>query len=72
MEVRIGFAVTADGIAHELKVSEAVGKAYDIMVADNVPADTAAQMAVDCECGGMDPIAFAEEFVRGRKAIRRV
>jgi hypothetical protein len=67
---RIGFAVDSRGLVHELLLSEAVSRAYDIMVADRVPIRTAADMAVAAERDGKDPVAFAEHFVRLRKTLR--
>ena len=69
-KTRIGFAVDSTGCAYELAFSEAVSRAYDIMTADQVPAQRAADMAVAAERGGKDPVAFAEHFVKLRESLR--
>lgn len=68
---RICFAVSAGGIAHEVILSASVSRAYDIMAADGVPAQRAADMAVAAERSGKDPVAFAEHFVKLRKSLRQ-
>lgn len=67
---RIGFVADSRGTVAELRLSDAVSAAYDIMVADRVPRGTAAAMAVAAERQGRDPVAFAEHFVRVRKSLR--
>lgn len=47
-----------------------VEEAYDIMVADRVPPQTAADMAVAAAKSGRDPVAWAEHFVKVRKSLR--
>lgn len=47
-----------------------VEEAYDIMVADNVPAQRAADMAVAAAKSGRDPVEWARHFVGVRKALR--
>lgn len=70
MSTRIGFAVDSRGTVYELAFSDAVSRAYDIMVAGRVPAQTAADMALAAERNGKDPVAFAEHFVRQRRSLR--
>lgn len=47
-----------------------VEEAYDIMVADDVPAQQAADMAVAAARIGRDPVAWARHFVRVRQEFR--
>lgn len=47
-----------------------VKEAYDLMVADGVPARTAGDMAIAAARSGKDPVAFAEHFVKLRKSLR--
>ena len=57
----------------EVQVAEAdpaVELAMDIMMADRVPADKAADLAVAAAKAGKDPIAFAEHFVKVRRRLR--
>ena len=68
--VRVCFVVSTSGIAAEVTLSEAVSRAYDIMTADGVAPQTAAEMAAAAERSGKDPVAFAEHFTRLRKAAR--
>jgi hypothetical protein len=65
-----GFIATGVGVIIPLDFSDAVSAAYDIMAADNVPADTCAKMALAAEESGRDPVAFAEHFVKVRKSFR--
>ena len=68
--VRLCFVVNAAGTAAEVTLSEPVSRAYDIMTADGVPPQTAADMAAAAERLGKDPVAAAEHFVRLRKSMR--
>lgn len=68
--MRLGFAVDTAGVAYELALSAAVSEAYDLMRADGVPAQRAADMAVGAERTGRDPVEFARRFVRLRKTVR--
>ena len=70
MTTRIGFAVDSSGTCCELAFSDAVSRAYDLMTADGVPAQRAADMAVACERDGQDPVAWAEHFIRLRQGLR--
>ena len=47
-----------------------VEEAYDLMVADRVPAETAADMAVAAARDGKDPVEFARHFVKVRQQFR--
>jgi hypothetical protein len=47
-----------------------VEEAYDLMVADGVPAQTAAGMAVAAARDGRDPVAWAAHFIELRAAVR--
>jgi hypothetical protein len=67
---RIGFVADSHGTVAEIILSDAVSRAYDIMTADRVPAETAAEMAAACERDGRDPVAFAEHFVKVRRSFR--
>lgn len=69
-ETRLMFAVDSAGTVHELILSGAVSRAYDIMTADRVPPQQAAEMAVGCERDGRDPVAWAEHFVQVRRSLR--
>jgi len=58
---------------HEIVVvtpEPGVEEAYDIMVADRVPPQTAADMAVAAAKNGRDPVAWAKHFVEVRQQIR--
>lgn len=70
MTTRIGFAVDTRGVVYELAFSDAVSRAYDIMTADRVPAQQAADMAVAAERSGRDPVAWARHFVSVRQGLR--
>lgn len=48
-----------------------VEDAYDIMVADRVPAQQAADMAVAAAKDGRDPVAWAKHFVELRQSLRK-
>jgi hypothetical protein len=47
-----------------------VEEAYDLMTADGVPAQQAADMAMAAHRGGKDPVAFARHFTGMRKRMR--
>lgn len=47
-----------------------VEEAYDLMVADRVPAQRAADLAMAAARSGRDPVAFARKFTRLRQGIR--
>jgi hypothetical protein len=53
-----------------VEAAPGVEEAYDIMVADNVPAQHAANMAVAAAKDGRDPAAWARHFVELRQAVR--
>ena len=63
--------IAGDGQVQCVQASAAVSRAYDLMAADGVPAQTAADMATAAERGGKDPEAFARHFVKLRQAARR-
>jgi hypothetical protein len=67
---RIGFAVDTRGTVYELAFSNAVSRAYDILVADQITPGHAADLAVGAERAGKDPVAFAEHFVKVRRSLR--
>jgi len=67
---RLGFVADSRGTVAEICLSGPVSEAYDIMVADRVPSETAAEMAVAAERDGRDPVAFAEHFVKVRREFR--
>lgn len=68
--MRLMFAVDTAGTVYELNLSDAVSRAYDIMTADGVPAQTAADMAVAAERDGRDPVAWAGHFTELRRSLR--
>ncbi len=47
-----------------------VEEAYDLMVADRVPAQQAADMAMAASRSGRDPVAWARHFIELRQAVR--
>ena len=47
-----------------------VEEAYDLMVADRVPSQQAADMAVAAAKDGRDPVAWARHFVKLRQSLR--
>lgn len=53
-----------------LEAPPGVEEAYDLMVADHVPAQEAAEMAVATARSGRDPVAWARHFVRVRQEFR--
>jgi hypothetical protein len=53
-----------------LEAPPGVEEAYDLMVADGVPARRAAGMAVAAFKSGRDPVAWARHFVSVRQAVR--
>lgn len=65
-----GFIVNTAGVTIALEFSDAVAEAYDIMAADNVPADRCAAFALEAEKSGRDPVEFARHFVHMRRAFR--
>lgn len=57
----------------ETQVAESppgVEEAYDLMTADLVPPQEAADMAMAAHRAGKDPVAFARHFVRLRETAR--
>ena len=66
----IGFAVNAKGTAVSLDFSDAVSEAFDIMHADGLSHEKAAELAVAAEKSGRDPVAFARHFVEVRQGLR--
>ena len=57
----------------ETRVAEAppgVEEAYDLMTADGVPPQEAADMATAAHRAGRDPVAFARHFTGLRKKMR--
>lgn len=62
--LRLCFVADTSGTVAEVLLSESVSRAYDIMTADGVPAQEAADMAAAAERGGKDPVAFAGHFVK--------
>lgn len=69
--MRIGFVADTCGTVAEILLSEQVSTAYDLMTADGVPPQRAADMAAAAERSGKDPVAFAEHFVKVRKGLKR-
>jgi hypothetical protein len=49
-----------------------VEEAYDLMVADRVPSQQAADMAVAAAKDGRDPVAWAKHFVELRQSLRQM
>lgn len=49
-----------------------VEEAYDLMVADRVPSQQAADMAVAAAKDGRDPVAWARHFVELRQSLRKM
>jgi hypothetical protein len=70
VQVRLCFTVSGSGTVTEIVASEPVSRAYDIMTADGVPPQKAADLAVAAERSGRDPVAFAEHFTRLRDSVR--
>jgi hypothetical protein len=57
----------------EIQCAEAppgVEEAYDLMVADRVPPQRAADMAMAAARDGKDPVDFARHFVKVRRQFR--
>ena len=57
----------------EIQCAEAppgVEEAYGLMVADRVPPQRAADMAMAASQSGKDPVAFAQHFVKVRQQLR--
>ena len=48
-----------------------VEEAYDLMTADGVPPEQAADMAMAAHQAGKDPVAFARHFTGLRQGMRR-
>jgi hypothetical protein len=53
-----------------LEAPPGVEEAYDLMVADRVPAQRAADMAMAAHRSGRDPVTWARHFVDLRQAVR--
>lgn len=53
-----------------VEAAPGVEDAYDIMVADNVPAKTAADLAVAAAKSGRDPVEWARHFVKVRQTLK--
>ena len=70
--MRIGFAVDSRGIAYPLEMSAQVSQAYDILVADGMTPDRAAELAVGSERASTwrTPQDMARHIVALRKAAR--
>lgn len=66
--LRLCFTANSAGVIQEVQLSEPVSRAYDIMIANGVPPQTAADLAAAAERGGKDPVAFAEHFVKLRRS----
>jgi hypothetical protein len=64
------FVAWPDGTVLCAEAAPGVEEAMDIMTADRMPADAAAQMAVGAAKLGKDPVAFAHHLVELRKAVR--
>lgn len=62
--------IAGHGYVQCVQASAAVSRAYDLMVADKVPAQTAADMATAAERDGRDPVADARHFIKLRHAAR--
>jgi len=54
-----------------VEAAPGVEEAYDLMVADRVPAQTAADMATAAARDGRDPVAWAEHFIKLRQSLRK-
>jgi hypothetical protein len=52
------------------ETSPGVEEAYDLMTADGVPPQQAADMAMAAHQAGKDPVAFARHFTGMRKWMR--
>lgn len=68
--MRLMFAVDMAGTVYELNLSDAVSRAYDILAADGVPPQQAADMAVAAERSGRDPVRWAGHFTELRRSLR--
>lgn len=67
-----GFRIFIAG-PQETQVVEAppgVEEAYDLMTADRVPPQEAADMTMAAHRAGKDPVAFARHFIGLRKRMR--
>ena len=69
MSFRIFVASPAD--IRCVEAAPGIEDAYDLMIADNVPAQEAADMAVAAAADGRDPVAWAQHFVKLRQAMRK-
>ena len=68
--LRLCFVANSAGTVAEVLLNAPVGEAYDIMVADGVPPQGAADMAAAAERAGKDPVAWARHFVKLRGSLR--
>lgn len=66
------FVAWPDGDIQFAEAPDGVEDAVDIMMADRVPEETAAKMAMACAKDGRDPVAWAEHFVKLRKYYRTI
>ena len=62
--------IAGGGQVQCVQASNAVSEAFDLMAADGVPAQTAADMAMAAERAGKDPVAFARHFIKLRHAAQ--
>jgi len=53
-----------------LEAPPGVEEAYDLMAADGVPPQQAADMAMAASRRGKDPVAFARHFIHLRRSVR--
>ncbi len=69
-----GFRIFVAGAEDVVVLTPAPGveEAYDLMVADRVPAQQAADMAVAAAKSGRDPVAWAKHFVEMRQLLRKM
>lgn len=68
--MRLMFAVSTAGVCVSCDLSAAVSRAYDILAADGVEPDRAAELAVAAERAGRDPVRVATHLVGVRQALR--
>ncbi|HXJ27483.1 MAG TPA: hypothetical protein VNH17_17350 [Streptosporangiaceae bacterium] len=64
------FFMARNGEIEVVDIPDSVSAAMDIMTADRVPADRAAELCWAAHRSGRDPEAFARHFVELRRAIR--
>lgn len=62
--------VAGAGQVQVIQASQAASDAYDLMIADGVPPQQAADLAVGADRDSRDPVAWARHFVSLRRSLR--